>query len=274
MSREYEIDSNSIDNHPINKAGKKMLESSLFSCISAIIPALGVLLSVAKSGMEVFNEQKYKDGIYKRLQALERELEKLMPLIKLMQNTNDEQENSEVYSLLVTIFENALKTAYTERIKYFVKVSRYYVEDRNYYYGCQNEVVRIIAELSGGEIALLQEAYQAEVEKSTIKADPNYKTGLIADSEEKTTLAAPNSEEEVRRIGIALLMGKALLGITQGRRLKGTSISSEQSYTITALGKKVYETMEKESQKVESDVHEKSEPYGYALVDSQGLKNK
>ena len=28
MSREYEIDS--IDNHPINKAGKKMLESSLF----------------------------------------------------------------------------------------------------------------------------------------------------------------------------------------------------------------------------------------------------
>lgn len=104
MSREYEIDSS--DNHPINKAGKKMLESSLFSCISAINPALGVLLSVAKSGMEVFNEQKYKDGIYKRLLALESELEKLMPLIELMQNTNDEQENSEVYSLLVTIFEN------------------------------------------------------------------------------------------------------------------------------------------------------------------------
>lgn len=272
MSREYEIDS--IDNHPINKAGKKMLESSLFSCISALNPALGFLLSVVKSGMEGFNEQKYKDEIDKRLLALKSELEKLMPLIKLMQNTNDEQENSEVYSLLVTIFENALKTAYTERIKYFVKVSQYYVEDRNYYYGCQNEVVRIIAELSGGEIALLQEAYQAEVEKSTIKADPNYKTGLIADSEEKTTLAAPNSEEEGRRIGIALLMGKALLGITQGRRLKGTSISAEQSYTITALGKKVYETMEKESQKVESDVHEKSEPYGYELVDSQGLKNK
>lgn len=272
MSREYEIDS--IDNHPINKAGKKMLESSLSSCISALNPALGFLLSVAKSGMEAFIEQKYKDEIDKRLLVLKSELEKLMPLIKLMQNTNDEQENSEVYSLLVTIFENALKTAYTERIKYFVKVSQYYVEDRNYYYGCQNEVVRIIAELRGGEIALLQEAYQAEVEKSTIKADPNYKTGLIADSEEKTTLAALNSEEEVRRIGIALLMGKALLGITQGRRLKGTSISAEQSYTITALGKKVYETMEKESQKVESDVHEKSEPYGYELVDSQGLKNK
>lgn len=272
MSREYEIDS--IDNHPIKKAGKKMLESGLSSGISALNPAVGVLLSVVKSGMEGFNEQKYKDEIDKRLLALKSDLEKLMPLIKLMQNTNDEQENSEVYSLLVTIFENALKTAYTERIKYFVKVSQYYVEDRNYYYGCQNEVVRIIAELSGGEIALLQEAYQAEVEKSTIKADPNYKTGLIADSEEKTTLAAPNSEEEVRRIGIALLMRKALLCITQGRRLKGTSISSEQSYTITALGKKVYETMEKESQKVESDVHEKSEPYGYELVDSQGLKNK
>lgn len=255
MSREYEIDS--IDNHPINKAGKKMLESSLLSCISAINPALGVLLSVAKSGTEVFNEQKYKGGINKRLLALESELEKLMPLIKLMQNTNDEQENSEAYSLLITIFENALKTAYTERIEYFVKVSQHYAEDRNYYYGCQNEVVRIIAELSGGEIALLQEAYQAEVGKSAIKADPNYKPGLIADSEEKTALTAPNSEEERRRIGIALLMGKALLGITQGRRLKGTSISGEQSYTITALGKKVYDTMEKESQKVESDVHEK-----------------
>ena len=252
MSREYEIDS--IDNHPINKAGKKILESSLFSCISAINPALGFLLSMSKSGMEVFNEQKYKDEIYKRLRALESELEKLKPL---MQNTNDEQENSEVYSLLVTIFENALKTAYTERIKYFVKVSQHYIKDKNYYYGCQNEVVRIIAELSGGEIALLQEAYQAEVEKITIKADPNYKPGPIADSEEKTTLVAPNSEEEGRRIGIALLMGKALLGIAQGRRLKGTSVTGEQSYTITALGKKVYDTMEKESQKVESDVHEK-----------------
>jgi hypothetical protein len=63
MSKEYEIDS--IDNHPINKAGKKMLESSLFSCISAINPVLGFLLSVAKSRMEGFNEQKYKDEIYK-----------------------------------------------------------------------------------------------------------------------------------------------------------------------------------------------------------------
>lgn len=68
MSREYEIDS--IDNHPINKAGKKMLKSSLFSCISALNPALGFLLSVVKSGMEGFNEQKYKDEIDKRLLAL------------------------------------------------------------------------------------------------------------------------------------------------------------------------------------------------------------
>lgn len=242
-----------IGKQPVYQSGKELIKTGITGAVSVANPVLGVLISMVSSSIKTFNEQKYKDEIDKRLLALESEQEKLMPLLELMQNTNDEQEKSEVYSLLVTISENALKTAYTERLKYFANVAKYYAKDRSYYYGCQNEVVRIIAELSGGEIALLQEAYQAEVEKSTIKADPNYKTGKIVDSEEKTALTAPNNEEERRRIGIALLMGKALLGITQGRRLKDALISPEQSYTITALGKKVYETMEKESQKVEPE---------------------
>ena len=272
MCKKHE--SEDIDNIPAYKAVEEFFKDAIIGAIGVANPMVGALLSVVSGSGKAFNNQKYKNEIGKRLSALEIHCEEMKPLLVLIQKNNDEKLQHEAYSLLVTIFENALKTAYTERIKYFVKVSQHYAEDRNYYYGCQNEVVRIIAELSGGEIALLQEAYQAEVEKITIKADPNYKPGPIADSEEKTTLVAPNSEEEGRRIGIALLMGKALLGIAQGRRLKGTSVIGEQSYTITALGKKVYDTMEKESQKVESDVHEKSEPYGYELVHSLGLQNK